>query len=221
MHNENTISELADFVFLDPQWLTNVMSSVVTLRHNLVKLGQLRHCDLTLIWKPPMFPPSIHHILIKLLTKFDIIYPLPVSGTMSSGVLITDGGGGGKEKESEHTDNNKNGHSSPITITTPTTTSQPSTPLGTPTAPSPLEMDTRVSLVPCLLSKERPFKMKNVWPHFEHEFDQISRIWEFRFLPLGVFSRLFVRVMTLVEKTNAKRTDRTLDVVCYWYAMRE
>lgn len=28
---------LADRVFLDPQWLTNVMSSVVTLRHNIVR----------------------------------------------------------------------------------------------------------------------------------------------------------------------------------------
>src|SRR4051795_12439129 len=61
---------LSDSVFLDPQWLTDVMSSVVTLRHNIVRDGKLRHCDLSFIWKPPAYPTSVHPILIQLLKKF-------------------------------------------------------------------------------------------------------------------------------------------------------
>jgi hypothetical protein len=30
-------------------------------------------------------------------------------------------------------------------------------------------------------------------PLYEDELEQISRVWEFQFLPLGFFSRLFVR----------------------------
>jgi hypothetical protein len=68
--------QLHNLVFLDPQWLTDVLATVVTMRHNLVKDGKLYHDDLNLIWRAPLYPPKLHSVLLTLLKKFDIIYDL-------------------------------------------------------------------------------------------------------------------------------------------------
>jgi hypothetical protein len=41
---------LRDVIFFEPQWLMDMFSSVLTLKHRLVRDGILLHKDLFLIW---------------------------------------------------------------------------------------------------------------------------------------------------------------------------
>jgi len=69
---------LADLVILDPQWLTHLMSTLVTTKQNFVKQGILHSNDFGQIWKAPEFPEYTHGILSSLLQKFEITFPLPL-----------------------------------------------------------------------------------------------------------------------------------------------
>ena len=169
---------LEDLIFLDPQWLTHVMASVVTLRHQVVREGKLYHSDLGFIWKEPKFPPSIHGILLQLLQKFEILYPLKTLTMFKNSI-------------------NDNQSSTLWGKNVSPSTTPNSLPSG------------EVSLVPCLLSKDKPLQVKEVWPTYE-DCHQTGRIYHFKFLPLGFFSRLFVRTVHLNEHLPE------LEVVCYW-----
>lgn len=68
---------LDNLIILDPQWLTRLMSTLITTKPNFVKNGVLLSTNLTQIWKPPEFPESLHMTLLSLLEKFEISFPLP------------------------------------------------------------------------------------------------------------------------------------------------
>ena len=72
-----------DLVITHPQWITDTLSTIITLKSNFVKQGFLLHSDLPQIWRPPLYPEHLHPFLISLLEKFDLIYllapPLPTS----------------------------------------------------------------------------------------------------------------------------------------------
>eukprot|EP01094_Clydonella_sp_ATCC50884_P001983 TRINITY_DN1151_c0_g1_i3.p1 TRINITY_DN1151_c0_g1~~TRINITY_DN1151_c0_g1_i3.p1 ORF type:complete len:2019 (-),score=883.98 TRINITY_DN1151_c0_g1_i3:250-6306(-) len=70
---------MADVVVLDPQWLVDMLSSVISTTHNYCKKGILRHSDLHHIWKAPMFPPELHDVCLNFLRTFQI--SLPISPT--------------------------------------------------------------------------------------------------------------------------------------------
>ena len=76
VHFNEHESGLDDLVVLDSQWLTNVFSDVITLKHNFVKEGILSKKDLPQIWKPPAYPENVHDSLVALLEKFEVAYPL-------------------------------------------------------------------------------------------------------------------------------------------------
>ncbi|KAN0011928.1 hypothetical protein ACTFIU_000147 [Dictyostelium citrinum] len=69
---------LDQYVFLDPQWLTGVFSSIITTKHKFIKDGVLRKSDLYQIWKPPHFieDEGLHSLLINLLERFELMFPL-------------------------------------------------------------------------------------------------------------------------------------------------
>ena len=67
---------LEDVVILNPQWLTDVMSTIITTKHTYVKNGVLDHRNLPMIWRAPNFPPPLHKTLLSLLEKFEISYYL-------------------------------------------------------------------------------------------------------------------------------------------------
>lgn len=151
--NDKNGSDLSRWIFLDPQFLTNVMSDVITLKHRFVKEGKLFKSDLKNIWSS--YPHKIHDILIELLQKFEILF---------------------KTK-----------------IYDPNTNS---------------EKD--VLLIPSLLPLEQPPQFKEIWGEVSkqkkgswfltEEKDGIfffERIYTFQFLPLGFFSKLMVRVMSM------------------------
>jgi hypothetical protein len=110
----------------------------MTLTGAAYREGKLRHCDLSFIWKPPLFPPSVHPTLIQLLKKFEILYPLPRS---SSAAAASSTHCGGDEAGS-------------------CTTARPSLQQW---KGKQNEIETEVSLVPCLLDKERPESKKSEW----------------------------------------------------------
>lgn len=65
---------LDDLVILDSQFLTQVMATIITTKQNYVKSGIINFNDLRHIWKPPLFPVSIHPLLLTLLQKFEIVF---------------------------------------------------------------------------------------------------------------------------------------------------
>eukprot|EP01104_Vermistella_antarctica_P011534 TRINITY_DN3225_c0_g1_i1.p1 TRINITY_DN3225_c0_g1~~TRINITY_DN3225_c0_g1_i1.p1 ORF type:complete len:2234 (+),score=480.91 TRINITY_DN3225_c0_g1_i1:263-6964(+) len=68
--------ELNDLVILSPQWLTDVMCSIITTKHNFAGTGILQHNSLQQVWRPPAFPESLHQTLFTLLQQFEIIFYL-------------------------------------------------------------------------------------------------------------------------------------------------
>ena len=159
LHKTGTISYfegeksslLRDIIFLDPDWLTDVFSSVFYCKDDLINDGKILHDDLNKIWKEPKFPQKLRPVLLALLQKFDILFPLPTR--------------------------NNNPHE-------------------------------EASLIPSLLPPERPPIVKDIWPTFEDNLKNLSRIWEFKFLPPGFFPRLIARTcyLPLISVHSAWRT---------------
>jgi hypothetical protein len=75
---------LADVVILDPQWLTDVMATIITTKHNYLGRegyeGILQHSVLPFIWRPPTFPDDLHGFILYLLNKFEIAFTLDDGG---------------------------------------------------------------------------------------------------------------------------------------------
>lgn len=69
-------SSLRDWVFLSPQWLADTMKTVFSLKSTFGKKGKLFPRDLPQIWKEPMYPAAIHPVLLELLQRFEILYPI-------------------------------------------------------------------------------------------------------------------------------------------------
>ncbi|KAL6060410.1 Myotubularin-like phosphatase domain [Balamuthia mandrillaris] len=104
LHNLGSIvhfedAKLRELVILDPQWLTKVMSSIITTKHNYAKTGVLMHKVLAQLWRAPDFPLSVHPFLLSLLTKFEIVFKL-------EGVAEDDGTEG-DEKEQQRQEESK------------------------------------------------------------------------------------------------------------------
>ena len=136
-HFNDEHSGLANLVILDPQFLTNVMSAVISLRTNFITNGEILEKNLIHIWRA--FEPSLHKTLMGLLERFEIAFALP-----------------------------------------------------------PSEEGARY-LVPALLPDTQPGSYTKLWGPIaskEHVY-QLGRVYEFKFLPLGFFSRLFVRILHL------------------------
>ena len=151
--NDKKGSDLSKWIFLDPQYLVNVMSDVVTLKHRFVKEGKLSKSDLKNIWGS--FPPKIHEILIELLQKFEILFKMKIMDPLTE-----------KEKD--------------------------------------------FLLIPSLLPSDVPQNFNEIWKEeakdkkgdwFKNEENQLDfyfeRIYTFKFLPLGFFSKLMVRIISM------------------------
>ncbi len=68
---------MKDTVILDPQWLADIMSSLITTKNAFLKKGVLNHSDLLLVWKDEKkYPKQIHSLLMQLMEKFEILIPM-------------------------------------------------------------------------------------------------------------------------------------------------
>jgi hypothetical protein len=65
--------DLHDVVILDPQWITDLLASVITTKQNFVRDGFLKHTDLPFIWR---FDPSLHNKLLRLLERFEVSFQM-------------------------------------------------------------------------------------------------------------------------------------------------
>ena len=63
-------------MFLSSAWLTQVMATLFTVKHNYIREGKLYHGDLAQLWREPLYPEVIHNSLIKTLKNFDVLFPL-------------------------------------------------------------------------------------------------------------------------------------------------
>ncbi|EFA78013.1 leucine-rich repeat-containing protein [Heterostelium album PN500] len=76
---------LKKIVILDPQWITLMLASIITVKHNYTNQGVILHRDLKHIWKAPFYPQELHPHLLTLLEKFEISFNF--QGKTSSGQL--------------------------------------------------------------------------------------------------------------------------------------
>ncbi|GAM23578.1 hypothetical protein SAMD00019534_067530 [Acytostelium subglobosum LB1] len=76
---------LRDLVVLDPQWLADVMSSLVTFSHQWIKEGVLRHNDLPAVWSA--YDPALRPTLLKILERFEVSYQLDVDRSLVPSLL--------------------------------------------------------------------------------------------------------------------------------------
>ena len=78
---------LSDMIILSPQWIMDLMSTIITTKHNIIKNGLLAHVNLPQLWRSPHFPEHLHQSFLVLLQKFEIIYYLKTSFTFSQGEI--------------------------------------------------------------------------------------------------------------------------------------
>ena len=80
LHNWGAIlyyeeSHLKDMVTLDPRWLIQLLSELITTKHRYIKQGIVEHADLIQIWHPSDYPLDLHRSLLQILRKFEIAFP--------------------------------------------------------------------------------------------------------------------------------------------------
>ena len=49
---------------------------MVTLKHTFAAKGRLRRDACRQLWKPPKYPPHLHSFLLRLLVRFELLFPL-------------------------------------------------------------------------------------------------------------------------------------------------
>lgn len=64
---------MKDVVILDPQWLSEVMASIISMKVRW-KDGELPHAALSNVWKA--YPSKMHATLLSFLEHFEVAYPL-------------------------------------------------------------------------------------------------------------------------------------------------
>ncbi|KAK2167471.1 hypothetical protein LSH36_27g04002 [Paralvinella palmiformis] len=65
---------LCDRVVINPQWIVDVMASVVSVHSSVIQNGRLRHSDIKVIWKH--YPQQLHDWLLRLTEVFDLTFPV-------------------------------------------------------------------------------------------------------------------------------------------------
>jgi len=63
-------------VVLHPQWLVDLLGTIMTTHHSHTKDGILKESSLPHIWKPPKFPEQLHPFLISLLDSFEVSFDI-------------------------------------------------------------------------------------------------------------------------------------------------
>ena len=74
IHFNESKGDLKNLVILNPQWLANIMSCLITTKHNFAKDGILPQAAITQIFNH--YPKKQHEQFLVLLENFSILYPL-------------------------------------------------------------------------------------------------------------------------------------------------
>lgn len=241
---------LSQFIILEPSFITGLMSTLVTTKHNFANTGILRHSHLCQIWKPPVYPVNIHAHLLALLSRFEIAYQCPptfnltsVTGHKSSIQIQPPG----NPKPLPPTPGSESPGDTPASAEDSPVDSLASSPTSREDLqPRKRRLSSRVnrvserfsslmlssdgkskkkeegkkdstsadnnslffdqaqfdsegaSIIPCLLNEHRPIEIRDLFPNVPEETEvEFERSLVFDFVPIGLFSRLLVRLLTL------------------------
>ncbi|KYQ94307.1 RasGEF domain-containing protein [Tieghemostelium lacteum] len=72
-------SNVGKLIILDPQWIINCMSQLITARSPSFQEGIVKKQDLETIWKPPTYPDHLREALLSIMQAFEICHPLSPS----------------------------------------------------------------------------------------------------------------------------------------------
>lgn len=169
---------LSDLVILNAQWLARVMSSLVSFRtQQSISAGVVPFKRLCQIWHE--FSDDTKMKLLHLLEKFEIAYQMRPPYA--------------RDERSNATpcDYKCSGDSTPISSSS------------TSSSVILLE-DQHDVIIPSLLPEDPPdpSEILRVWPPMDRikcGFSEFRRIYEFGFLPLGLFGRIVVRILHLPD----------------------
>ena len=66
---------LRDKVVINPQWIVDVISCIISVKESLITEGKLYHKDIVKIWSK--YDQSLHNWILKLTEEFDLTFPVP------------------------------------------------------------------------------------------------------------------------------------------------
>lgn len=78
LSSSSPVQGLENVVILDPQWIADLLSTVISLKHNYIKEGVLDESVLPHLWK--LYPRDLHADLLSLLKRFEIVLPMATAG---------------------------------------------------------------------------------------------------------------------------------------------
>ncbi|KAH3762641.1 Rho GTPase [Pelomyxa schiedti] len=78
LHFKDPLSDLGNIVIINPQWLADVMATIITTKGNFVINGTLDHSNLAHLWKGK-YPIDMHESLLRLLSFFGVMFPMRCS----------------------------------------------------------------------------------------------------------------------------------------------
>jgi Leucine-rich repeat (LRR) protein/serine/threonine protein kinase len=197
MYFDDKNAGLRDLVILDPLWIANLLSSIITLKHSYAKDGIMMASSLSQIWKE--YPSSEYKWMLNLLDKFEITFR--ISALMSQGTrnfwirhLIDDqsipGAVTGEEPKSHQRSNSNSNSSSPALSKELRRESI--------TSDSKLLLDDMIVIPSLLPLKPAESYLNDLWADSTLFTGHVTgRRYIFQFLPLGFFSRLLVRILHL------------------------
>eukprot|EP01133_Synstelium_polycarpum_P006723 gene6723-7816_t len=215
-------SGLDQFIFIDPPWLTKLMATLITSKPNFVQAGVLEQANLHQIWKPPDFPHHLHHVLLAILQKFEIVHPLPdpklVNNTPIPKPMISKMTQArsaflqpvtapiAKPASTFSSSLNKFGSiskGSSLNIVSNISNNNNSSPSNTSSNPTitvaaPVVLVPKTSakhLIPVLLSEERPMALEKILDELNKSQSMLERIYQFEFVPIGLFAKMMIRLM--------------------------
>lgn len=177
---------LENYVILNPQWVTKIFSTIVTTKQNFVRDGVIDVANLfTQLWRP--FPPKLHPLLLNLLESFEIVFKLPddlelarqreaLRKRQMSFMEIDDGMAQYRSNRMLRS-RERNTTLSPVSVSLA------------------LNGKDRI-LIPALLPEARP-DFQLTWPDVDPDTrrKQYTRIYQFAFMPNGLFSRFMIRLL--------------------------
>ncbi|CAD5126558.1 DgyrCDS14654 [Dimorphilus gyrociliatus] len=67
---------LKNKVIINPQWIVDVLSCVISVHENSVKNGKLLHHNINKVWPEHIYPSNLHNWLLRLTEEFDLSFPL-------------------------------------------------------------------------------------------------------------------------------------------------
>jgi serine/threonine protein kinase/GTPase SAR1 family protein len=162
--SEMTLSRGAEsgqpFVVMDPQWIVDMLATIVTVKQNFVHNGVLEEKHLIQIWREPKYPRELHPFMLDLLCAFEVVYRW--NDSIFVPCMVT------SEPDLQHLEH---------------------------LWPQDCAIAKSSSLGAGGLSAAAPKRRSKRSKREKRERASIGRIYQFEFLPIGMFNRMVVRFL--------------------------